>query len=86
MTMEDKMTTMTFDLDGYKVTRVLGVVRGITVRSRSLFGTRGGDLQTLVGGNITMFTELCGKRAPRHLKRWSITQRSEVRTRRLVSE
>ena len=55
------MTTTTFDLIGYKVARQLGVVRGITVRSRSVFGTIGGSLQTLFGGNITLFTELCEK-------------------------
>jgi uncharacterized protein YbjQ (UPF0145 family) len=47
------------DLSGYRVTKYLGVVRGITVRSRSLAGTLGGALQTLGGGNITLFTELC---------------------------
>ena len=47
------------DLSGYRITRYLGVVRGITVRSRSLAGTLGGALQTLAGGNITLFTELC---------------------------
>jgi len=57
--MTHPMTTTTFTLDGYRVTRNLGVVRGITVRSRSIFGTIGGSLQTLVGGNITLFTELC---------------------------
>ena len=55
------MTTTTFDFDGYRTTRSLGVVRGITVRSRSIFGTFGASLQTLVGGNITLFTELCEK-------------------------
>jgi uncharacterized protein YbjQ (UPF0145 family) len=55
------MTTTTFTLDGYRVKRNLGVVRGITVRSRSIFGTVGASLQTLVGGNITLFTELCEK-------------------------
>ena len=59
--MTHPMTTTTFTLDGYRVTRNLGVVRGITVRSRSIFGTIGGSLQTLVGGNITLFTELCEK-------------------------
>jgi len=54
-------TTTAFTLDGYRVTRSLGVVRGITVRSRSIVGTIGGSLQTLVGGNITLFTELCEK-------------------------
>lgn len=52
-------TTTAFTLDGYRITRTLGVVRGIIVRSRSIFGTIGGSLQTLVGGNITLFTELC---------------------------
>lgn len=59
--MNPAMTTTTFTLDGYHVTRSLGVVRGITVRSRSIVGTIGGALQTLVGGDITLFTELCEK-------------------------
>jgi len=59
--MNQAMTTTTFELEGYRVARTLGVVRGITVRSRSIFGTIGGSLQTLVGGNITLFTELCEK-------------------------
>ncbi|MEO6325741.1 MAG: YbjQ family protein [Thermoanaerobaculia bacterium] len=54
-------TTTAFTLDGYRITRTLGIVRGITVRSRSVFGTIGGSLQTLVGGNISLFTELCEK-------------------------
>src|SRR5512135_3621265 len=54
-------TTTAFTLDGYRITRSLGVVRGITVRSRSIVGTIGGSLQTLVGGNITLFSELCEK-------------------------
>jgi uncharacterized protein YbjQ (UPF0145 family) len=53
------MTTTAFTLDGYRVVKSLGVVRGIIVRSRSLFGTIGASLQTLAGGNITLFTELC---------------------------
>jgi uncharacterized protein YbjQ (UPF0145 family) len=53
--------TTAFDLPGYKVTRNLGVVRGIVVRSRSIFGTIGAGLQTLVGGNITLFSQLCEK-------------------------
>ena len=57
--MDHTLTTTAFTLDGYKVTRTLGVVRGIMVRSRSIFGTIGGSLQTLVGGNISLFTELC---------------------------
>ncbi len=59
--MQTSMTTTTFTLDGYRVKKNLGVVRGITVRSRSIFGTIGGSLQTLFGGNITLFTELCEK-------------------------
>ena len=59
--MQHSLTTTTFTLDGYRITGSLGVVRGITVRSRSLFGTIGGSLQTLVGGNISLFTDLCEK-------------------------
>jgi uncharacterized protein YbjQ (UPF0145 family) len=55
------MVTTQFELDGYHVTRTLGVVRGIVVRSRSIFGTIGASLQTLVGGNITLLTNLCEK-------------------------
>ena len=55
------MVTTQFELDGYRVTRSLGVVRGIVVRSRSIFGTIGAGLQTLVGGNITLLTNLCEK-------------------------
>lgn len=53
------MVTTAFTLDGYRIVRNLGVVRGITVRSRSIFGTIGGSLQTIVGGNIGAFTRLC---------------------------
>jgi uncharacterized protein YbjQ (UPF0145 family) len=59
--MHTQMTTTAFDLDGYRIVKNLGLVRGITVRSRSIFGTIGGALQTLFGGNITLFTELCEK-------------------------
>jgi len=51
--------TTTFELPGYRVARNLGVVRGIVVRSRSVFGTIGASLQTLFGGNITLYTSLC---------------------------
>jgi len=54
-----EMVTTSFDLPGFRIKRNLGVVRGIVVRSRSLFGTIGAGLQTLVGGNITLFTNLC---------------------------
>ena len=55
------MTTTTFEIEGYAVTRSLGVVRGIIVRSRSVLGNIGASLQTLIGGNITLYTELCEK-------------------------
>jgi uncharacterized protein YbjQ (UPF0145 family) len=55
------LTTTAFTIDGYQVTKTLGVVRGITVRSRSVIGTIGASLQTLVGGNITLLTDLCEK-------------------------
>lgn len=55
------MTTTAFQIDGYRVVKTLGVVRGITVRSRSVLGKIGASLQTIVGGNITLFTELCEK-------------------------
>jgi uncharacterized protein YbjQ (UPF0145 family) len=55
------MVTTQFEIDGYRVVRTLGVVRGIVVRSRSIFGTIGAGLQTLVGGNITLLTNLCEK-------------------------
>jgi uncharacterized protein YbjQ (UPF0145 family) len=60
MVVHENVTTA-FELPGYRVTRSLGVVRGIVVRSRSIFGTIGAGLQTLVGGNITLFSELCEK-------------------------
>src|SRR6202522_1099761 len=55
------MVTTQFELDGFRVTRTLGVVRGIVVRSRSIVGAIGAGLQTLVGGNITLLTNLCEK-------------------------
>jgi uncharacterized protein YbjQ (UPF0145 family) len=59
--MEQNMTSTTFEIQGFTKVRNLGVVRGIIVRSRSIFGTIGAGLQTLVGGNITLLTELCEK-------------------------
>jgi uncharacterized protein YbjQ (UPF0145 family) len=53
------MVTTAFILDGYTIQRNLGLVRGIIVRSRSIVGTIGASLQTIVGGNITLFTKLC---------------------------
>jgi uncharacterized protein YbjQ (UPF0145 family) len=57
--MDSAMTTTAFELHGYRVVKTLGVVRGIIVRSRSIFGTIGAGLQTLVGGDISIFTDLC---------------------------
>jgi uncharacterized protein YbjQ (UPF0145 family) len=59
--MNHELITTAFELPNHRITRSLGVVRGITVRSRSVFGTIGASLQTLRGGNITLFTELCEK-------------------------
>ncbi|MCU7511966.1 MAG: YbjQ family protein [Ignavibacteria bacterium] len=59
--MDHNLTTTAFSIDGFRVAKNLGIVRGIVVRSRSIFGTVGASLQTLVGGNITLFTELCEK-------------------------
>jgi uncharacterized protein YbjQ (UPF0145 family) len=58
---DTNLVTTAFELPGYQIVRNLGIVRGIVVRSRSVFGTLGGALQTLVGGNITLFTNLCEK-------------------------
>jgi len=55
----DNMVTTAFTLDGYTIERNLGIVRGIIVRSRSVLGTLGASLQTLVGGDITLFSNLC---------------------------
>jgi uncharacterized protein YbjQ (UPF0145 family) len=53
------MVTTAFELPGYRIVRNLGVVRGVTVRSRSVVGNMVGGLQTIFGGNITVYTELC---------------------------
>src|SRR6476660_5037187 len=53
------LVTTALELPGYRAVRNLGVVRGIVVRSRSIVGTIGASLQTLVGGNITLYTQLC---------------------------
>ncbi len=53
------MVTTAFELPGYKIVKNLGVTRGIVVRSRSIIGTFGAGLQTIFGGNISLFTELC---------------------------
>ena len=57
--MNHAFTTTTFSLDGYRITQTLGVVRGIIVRSRSIVGNIGAGLQTLFGGNISLYTNLC---------------------------
>ena len=59
--MTPDMTTTAFTIDGYRIKKNLGMVRGIIVRSRSIFGTIGAGLQTIVGGNITLLSELCEK-------------------------
>lgn len=59
--MKHPMTSTTFGIEGYRVVKQLGVVRGVTVRSRSVIGRLGAGLQTIFGGNITLFTELCEK-------------------------
>ena len=56
---DQHLVTTGNDIAGYRIVRTLGLVRGITVRSRSIVGTLGASLQTLIGGNITLFTELC---------------------------
>ena len=59
--MDHNNTTTAFELPDKKIVKNFGIAKGIIVRSRSIFGTIGGALQTLVGGNISLFTELCEK-------------------------
>ena len=59
--LDPALVTSAFEIPGHRIVRNVGVVRGIVVRSRNLFGTIGAGLQTLVGGDITIFTELCEK-------------------------
>jgi uncharacterized protein YbjQ (UPF0145 family) len=59
MAVNRQWVTTAFGFEGYRISANLGIVRGITVRSRSVVGTIGASLQTLVGGNITLYTELC---------------------------
>ena len=56
---DPKLVTTAFTLDGYRIVRNLGIVRGITVRSRSIIGNIGAGIQTLFGGNISLLQELC---------------------------
>ena len=58
---EQSMVTTNIELSGYRVIKSIGVVRGITVRSRSIFGNIAGGFQTLFGGNISIYQELCEK-------------------------
>jgi uncharacterized protein YbjQ (UPF0145 family) len=60
-TVPHHQVSTTNDIPGYRIVRSLGIVRGITVRSRSVVGNIGAALQTIVGGNITIYTELCEK-------------------------
>ncbi len=57
--MDHRLITTAFSIDGYRVVKNLGLVRGITVRSRSIIGNIGAGIQILFGGNITLYTELC---------------------------
>ncbi|HTH52365.1 MAG TPA: YbjQ family protein [Edaphobacter sp.] len=59
--LDPAMVTTAFELPGYRITRNLGIARGIVVRSRSIFGTIGAGLQTVLGGNITLLSQLCEK-------------------------
>jgi len=65
--LDAKMITTAADIPGDRVARSFGIVRGIVVRSRSFVGSIGAGLQTLLGGNITLYTERCAKaRAEAH--------------------
>ena len=57
--MEAKMVTTALELAGYEIVENVGIVRGIVVRSRSIVGSFFGGLQTIVGGNITVYTNMC---------------------------
>ena len=57
--MDEEMTTTAFEFPGYRIVQSLGVVRGVTVRSRSLFGSIGARVETVFGGNISLFMTLC---------------------------
>jgi uncharacterized protein YbjQ (UPF0145 family) len=59
MSLTHPLTTTTFDLPGYRVTKSFGVVRGIIVRSRSVIGNMGASIQAIFGGNISLYTNLC---------------------------
>jgi uncharacterized protein YbjQ (UPF0145 family) len=61
LSLDPSLTTTALEIPGYRIVRNLGVVRGIVVRSRNIFATLGAGLQTVIGGDITLFTELCEK-------------------------
>jgi uncharacterized protein YbjQ (UPF0145 family) len=61
MSLNPRWVTTTFGIEGCRVREQLGIVRGVTVRSRSVLGNIGASLQTIIGGNITLYTELCEK-------------------------
>jgi uncharacterized protein YbjQ (UPF0145 family) len=75
--MTPDFVTTAFTLDGYRITHNLGLVRGIVVRSRSIFGTIGASLQTIVGGDITLLTNLCEKTREQAFERM-VTHASEM--------
>jgi uncharacterized protein YbjQ (UPF0145 family) len=77
------LVTTAFDLPGHRIIRNYGVVRGIVVRSRSIVGTIGASLQTLVGGNITLYTELC-ENARKDAFRLMLEQGAEIGANALI--
>lgn len=68
---EPSMMTTAFELPGHRIVKNVGMARGVIVRSRSIFGTIGGGLQTIVGGDISLFTDLCERARADALKRLS---------------
>src|SRR5262245_57511242 len=75
--LDTQLVTTAFDISGHHVTRNLGVVRGIVVRSRSVIGNIGAGLQILFGGNITLYTDLC-ERARSDALRLRIDHAAEI--------
>jgi len=61
LTIDPSLITSALEIPGYRIVRNIGIVRGIVVRSRNIFGTIGAALQTMAGGDITIFTQLCEK-------------------------
>lgn len=77
--------TTTLELPGYRITRSLGIVRGIVVRSRSIVGNIGASLQTLIGGNITLYAELC-ERARDDAHRLMVEHAAELGANAIIGE